>query len=98
MEIRGKKIIEDFCRKHADATMPLQHWMEYIEMAEWTNHNELKASFPSADYVGNGRYAFNIKGNNYRLVAVVVFLRNRFDIRFLGTHADYNKIKNIKMI
>ncbi|MCL2028033.1 MAG: type II toxin-antitoxin system HigB family toxin [Bacteroidales bacterium] len=98
MEIRGKEIIEDFCRKHADATTPLEHWVEYIEMAKWTNHNELKASFPSVDYVGEKRYVFNIKGNNYRLIAAVVFVLGRLTVRYVGTHAEYNKIKDIKTI
>ena len=98
MELRGKEIIEEFCKKHADAIEPLSQWVEYIEMAKWTNHNELKASFPSADYIGNKRYVFNIKGNNYRLIAVVVFALDKFTIRFMGTHAEYDKIKNIKEI
>jgi mRNA interferase HigB len=98
MEFFGREIIEDFCKKHADATTPMEHWMEYIEMANWKNHNELKASFPSADYVGNRRYVFNIKGNNYRLIAIVTFFAGRFEVRFMGTHAEYDKIKNIKTI
>ena len=97
MELRGKEIIGDFCKKHVDATTPLEHWVEYVKMANWTNHNELKASFPSADYV-KGRYIFNIKGNNYRLIAVVVFINGIITVRYLGTHAEYNKIKNIEAI
>lgn len=61
------------------------------------NHNELKKDFLSADYVGNNRYVFNIRGNNYRLVSVVVFFAGTMVIRFIGTHNDYDRIdaKNI---
>jgi len=62
------------------------------EKAEWKNHNELKADYPSADYVKNNRYVFNLMGNNYRLVVVVVFFAGEINIRFAGTHAEYNKI------
>ena len=55
-------------------------------------HNDLKSDFPSADYVGNGRYAFNIRGNNYRLVAVIIFVGGILKIRFIGTHTEYDKI------
>ena len=48
--------------------------------------------FPSADYVKNGRYVFNIGGNNYRVVAVVIFIGGVMNIRFVGTHSDYDKI------
>ena len=47
--------------------------------------------FPSADYVKNGRYVFNIGGNNYRVVAVVIFIGGVMNIRFVGTHPEYDK-------
>lgn len=63
-----------------------------IEAADWKNHNELKNDFLSADYVGNNRYVFNIRGNNYRIVAIVVFFAGRMTIRFIGTHKEYDRI------
>ena len=98
MEIRGSDIIEIFCKKHADATESLTQWVEAVKVAHWKNHNDLKADYPSADYVGNKRYVFNIKGNHYRLVLIVIFFAERVDVRFIGTHAEYIKIKNIKDI
>ncbi len=59
---------------------------------------DLKADFPSADFVGNNRYVFNIKGNNYRTVVLVVFFAGTVAIRFVGTHGEYDKIKDIKNI
>lgn len=43
-------------------------------------------------YVKNGRYVFNIGGNNYRIVAVVIFIGDVINIRFVGTHQEYDKI------
>jgi mRNA interferase HigB len=63
-----------------------------VEEAEWECHNDIKCNFPSADYVGNGRYVFNIQGNNYRIVAIAVFLEGYLKMRFVGTHAEYDKI------
>ena len=51
-----------------------------------------------ADYVGNDRYVFNISGNKFRLVTIVVFFQGFLHIRFVGTHAEYDKIKDIKNI
>ncbi len=56
------------------------------------------ADIPSADFVGNNRYVFNIKGNNYRTVVLVVFFAGTVAIRFIGTHYEYDKIKDIKNI
>lgn len=98
MEIYGLEILEDFIKKHANSKKALWRWAEIMEVMNFTNHNELKNIFPSADFVGNGRYVFNIKGNDYRLIAVVVFLDGVAEIKFIGTHAEYDKIKDIENI
>lgn len=54
--------------------------------------------FNTVDYVGNDRYVFNIKGNDYRLIVVIRFVKGRVFIRFIGTHAEYDKITDIKNI
>lgn len=98
MRITNAVLIEKFCKKHKDASTAFERWVEFVEKAEWLNHSALKNDYMSADYVGNNRYVFNIKGNNYRLVVMVVFFAGNVDIRFVGTHAEYDKIKNIKNI
>lgn len=92
MKIIDSEKLEDFIKKHADANNAIQKWVEKIEAAGWKNHNELKNDFLSADYVGNNRYVFNIRGNNYRIVALVVFFAGRMVIRFVGTHKEYDRI------
>ena len=98
MKIKGAEILENFCEKHADVVEALSKWVEAVSSAKWTNHNDLKASFPSADYVGNKRYVFNIKGNRYRLVVAVVFIAEIIEVRFVGTHAEYDRVKDIQNI
>jgi mRNA interferase HigB len=63
-----------------------------MEAVAFSSHNELKLHFPSADYLGKSRYVFNIKGNNYRFVAVVFFAAGQLTFCFIGTHAEYDKI------
>lgn len=92
MFIANKVLLDDFVQIHAQAAKPLNKWIETVKAAQWSNHAELKAMFPSADYVKNGRYVFNISGNNYRIVAVVIFIGGVMNIRFVGTHSEYDKI------
>jgi len=92
MRIWDKELLDKYITKHYDVSTALQRWIDFVEEAEWKSHNELKSDFPSADYVGNNRYVFNIRGNNYRLVTVVVFVGGILKIRFIGTHAEYDKI------
>ncbi len=60
--------------------------------SDFANFNELRLIFNSVDAVGNDRYVFNIKGNTYRLVALIHFDVRTVYILFVGTHAEYNKI------
>ncbi len=92
MEIIQRYKLHEFVNKHANVLNPLNKWIVRISEAEWSNHNELKSDFPSADYVGNNRYVFNLKGNNYRIIVVVVFFAGELNIRFAGTHSEYDKI------
>jgi mRNA interferase HigB len=92
MKIWDKELLDKYAVKHASIRNALQHWIDFVEEAEWKSHNELKLDFPSADYVGNSRYVFNIQGNNHRLVAVAVFVSGIIKIRFIGTHAEYDKV------
>lgn len=98
MKILKFKLLKDFARKHPDSADALMRWAEYVEKTEWKSHAELKQAFPSADYVGNDRYVFNISGKKFRLVTIVVFFQGFLHIRFIGTHAEYDKIKDIKNI
>ncbi|HXB42066.1 MAG TPA: type II toxin-antitoxin system HigB family toxin [Bacteroidia bacterium] len=85
------KLIE-FWAKHKDAEVPLRLWFKKVEQSKWKNINEVKNDFPYADYVGNNRIVFNIKGNTYRIVVIIFFDGQKTYIRFVGTHAKYDKI------
>lgn len=98
MIITNTILIDKFCKKHADAKEAIERWVEFVQYANWKNHSELKNDYLSADFVGNNRYVFNIKGNHYRMVVMVVFFAGRADIRFVGTHSEYDRIKDIKTI
>ena len=83
-----------FYDKHADAKAALEEWYQKTQKADWESFADIKKTFNSVDAVGNQRYVFNIKGNDYRLVALIKFNIKMFDIRFVGTHEEYSNIKN----
>ncbi|MBQ5539420.1 MAG: type II toxin-antitoxin system HigB family toxin [Bacteroidales bacterium] len=91
--VSHKRLVEFYCSEgHGDAKSALEQWYDVAESAEWGNLSDIKKDFPATDYVGNQHYVFNIKGNKYRLVVVVKFTIGHIFIRFVGTHADYDKI------
>ena len=92
MVIISKTQLNEFGNAHADAANALDEWYKTVNQADWSNFAEMRQTFNSVDYVGNDRYVFNIKGNRYRLVAMIFFNIRTVFVRFIGTHAEYDKI------
>ena len=76
---------------HADAGEPLREWYRVAELADWAKLSDVRKSYRTADLVGD-RLIFNIKGNKYRLVCRVRFGHPILFVRWIGTHAEYDKI------
>jgi mRNA interferase HigB len=70
----------------------LRSWLALVERAQWKNSSELKADFRSASIVTSERVVFNIKGNNYRLVAAINYQYQIVLVKWLGTHGEYDHI------
>jgi mRNA interferase HigB len=83
---------------HADAEDALNNWYRLALMANWSNYHEMKKTFNSVDAVGNDRYVFNIRGNNYRLITMIFFDIRTVYIRFVGTHSEYDKLKDASLV
>ena len=84
MIITNKDILDKYSRKNVIVRNPVEKWIADITAAQWTSINDLRTSFPSADYVGNGRIVFNIKGNDYRLIVIVLFVINVVEFKIIS--------------
>lgn len=98
MRVISKSAIVDFCTLHADSKIASGDWYQKVKTANWNNFSDIKADFNSVDAVGNDRFVFNIRGNHYRIVSMILFIPKRVYICFIGTHAEYDKITDIKNI
>ena len=92
MVIITKSKLHEFAVIHSDVKDALDDWYRKSKNADWSNFQDIKRTFNSVDGIGNDRYIFNIKGNKYRLVAMIHFNRRTLYIRFIGTHDEYDKI------
>lgn len=82
---------------HTDSETALRLWETKVKKADWKNAHDVKNDFGDADPVGDNRIVFNIRGNKYRLIAVVIFRNHRVYIRWVGTHKEYDKIDIYKV-
>ena len=92
MRIISRRILREFWENHPDSAITLQTWFHDVERATWNSPADIKAVYRNASIAANNRVVFNIKGNHYRLVVVVVYQHGIVYIRFVGTHEEYDRI------
>ena len=92
MRIISCKALRAFWEKHPDAEQPLRAWYANVKRANWKTPADVKAAYRNASFVANNRIVFNIKGNDYRLVAAIDYQYGVLYIRFVGTHQAYDTI------
>lgn len=89
----AKRVLVRFWGRHPQAKTPLSAWHHIVERATWTGPADVKAQFGgTVDFVSDNRLIFDISGNKYRLVVHVSYSYKAVLIKFIGTHAAYDKI------
>ena len=92
MRVIAVSNLQAFWGRHPDAEQPLRSWVATVRAAVWERPTDVMAQFTTASVLKGRRVVFNIKGNEYRLVAAVAFRFGAVYIKFIGTHAEYNRI------
>ena len=92
MRIIAKRALREFWERHADSRQPLADWYQEVNSADWNTPTAVRRQFPRASIVGNDRVVFRIKGNEYRLVVRIFYPARIVYIRFIGAHAEYDRI------
>ena len=91
MRVIAKKNLIAFYKKHPDAEQSLKAWYAEASKASWKTPQDIKDNYASASFLENNRVVFNIKGNQYRLVASIAYNFGAIYIKFIGTHGEYDK-------
>lgn len=92
MRIISRKALKDFARRFPDAEGQLDAWYHEVKKAKWQTHADIKEKYRSASILKYNRVVFNICGNKYRIVVKTNYRNGTVFIRFVGTHAEYDKI------
>lgn len=67
-------------------------WYALASRSQWRSPSDIKEAYRNASFTANNRVMFNIKGNDYRLVVLVRYDKGLLFVKFVGTHAQYDKI------
>lgn len=92
MRIIAKRTLREFWRRHPDDEGPLKAWYAEVKEADWSRPQDAKDRFARASIVRGDRVVFDIGGNKYRLVVQINYPYRVVYIRFVGTHAEYDRI------
>ncbi|NJL40344.1 MAG: type II toxin-antitoxin system HigB family toxin [Leptolyngbyaceae cyanobacterium SM1_4_3] len=92
MRILSRSTLEDFWEVHPDAKEALKTWYYEASHTNWKSLSDIKAAHRNASIIASNRVVFNIKGNTYRLIVAIRYDISIIFVRFISTHAEYDKV------
>jgi mRNA interferase HigB len=95
MRVIARNVLVGFWAKHPEAKLPLERWHKIARAAPWTSTDEIQKAAPKAKVLNRDRVRFEIAGGNYRLVAAFDFRRQIVFVKFIGTHAEYDRVDDL---
>ena len=97
MRLIAKRTLRDFWAVYPETEQQLKSWFQEADKAIWKSPTQIKKAYPSASILPGNRVVFNIKGNHYRLIVKINYDYQIVWIRFIGIHAQYDKIDATKI-
>lgn len=92
MWIISKRTLRDFWQVHPETEGPLKSWFEIVSDASWRTSSDVMTTLPKARTIGDSRVVFEIMGGNYRLICYVYYPHHQVYVKWIGTHAEYDRI------
>jgi mRNA interferase HigB len=92
MHIITRSRLTAFGRRHQDAAKALRDWAKIVRRKRYARSAEVRADFPSVDFLGPHKAVFNIRGNSYRLIVDIRFDLGRVYVRHVVTHTEYDRL------
>lgn len=92
MRVIAKRTLRTFWHRHPDAAEALQAWYDEAERTVWRSPADIRARYASVSILADNRVVFNMQGNQYRLVVQIHYHTQIVYVRFVGTHAEYDRI------
>ena len=92
MRVIARKNLVDFWLVHPETESPSRAWLAAASGAEWESMADIVATYSKASPINAERCVFNIRGNSYRLIVAISFLKQIIFIKFIGTHSEYDNV------
>jgi len=92
MRVIAKSVLVAFADRHPETRPSLERWHRLTKAAQWTSTDDVQTTVPKAKVLNRERVRFEVAGGNYRLVIAFDFRRQIAFVKFIGTHAEYDRI------
>jgi mRNA interferase HigB len=92
MRVIARSVLVSYAEKHPETRMSLERWYRFVKAARWSSMDNLQRAAPKAKVLNRERARFEVAGGNHRLVIALDFRRQIIFVKFIGTHAEYDKI------
>jgi mRNA interferase HigB len=95
MRVIARNVLVKFWDTLPEAKASLERWHKLVRAAQWSSTDDVQKTAPKAKVLNRERVRFEIAGGNYRLIAAFDFRRQVAFMKFIGTHAEYDRIDAI---
>ncbi|QUS39437.1 type II toxin-antitoxin system HigB family toxin [Tardiphaga alba] len=92
MRIISWNVLAAYARSHPETASPLMRWRTLVRASVWTSMDDVRSAAPAAKVLNGERVRFEVAGGNFRLIAALDFHRQMVFVKFIGTHAEYDRI------
>jgi mRNA interferase HigB len=93
MQVIARRTLKEFWQRHPPAEKPIRLWFAATRKAQWRGPVDVKRQFgTTVDFVRDNRAIFDLGGNKYRLIVHLSYTFGRVLVKFIGTHAEYDRI------
>ena len=97
MRIVARRTLVDFWTKHPETRASLQHWFSVAKAADWKSIQAVASTFSKAKALSGERVRFEVAGGDYRMIVAFDFQRAVAFIKFIGTHAEYDRVNALEV-
>jgi mRNA interferase HigB len=92
MRVIARSSLAYFWSRHPEARPVLERWHTIVRAAHWTSMDDIRRASPKAKVLNGERARFEVAGGNYRLIVAFDFRRQVAFVKFVGTHAEYDRV------
>jgi mRNA interferase HigB len=97
MRVIARNTLVGFWRAHPETKVALERWLKRVRAARWASTEDVQRAAPKCKALNGERVRFEVAGRNYRLVVAFDFRRQAAFVKFIGTHAEYDRVDALRV-